>query len=247
MPDFQAGQRQLSASALNALTAVVRDRNAPEVNIPQTFVQNKTGSDQAEFAVYGLGDSVKSKEDAPADFFSNPLVEGNTPTTAVYTSKFGVCLRKCLINAFAPVVVTGIVAVQIDITDTDHTHADVKNGDTTQLASGFSGSALIIWKPAGTGTKWCLVNLGGGSPIGATPDSFTHLAAITTTETANSGTWDANDATGLKLRTFRYTYVFDGDEISYGFYRDTEYTVDGRVLSVSAETRFVVDTPGACP
>ena len=48
--------------------------------------------------------------------------------------------------------------------DESHLYADVTDGDATKLTSGAFGSAMILWAESGTGTKWAVVQLGGGLP-----------------------------------------------------------------------------------
>lgn len=51
---------------------------------------------------------------------------------------------------------------KVDVTDEAHTNAIIDAAGTL-LASAESGGLRIVWKPSGTGEKWCVVSLMGGS------------------------------------------------------------------------------------
>jgi len=217
----------------------------------EVLVKNNSGSDAHWLGILGIGTSEITEAENSSEFKSRIVLDGEAPATATHKGKFVVCQEVIPDGEIGKACVMGMTAVLIDVTDADHTHADVKNADATQLSSAPYGMAKIIYKPAGTGSKWSLVALShntGVRPGEATTGQWseTHLAAITTTETANASTWSWG-TNGLKLRIFRYTYAYDGNEILYGFWRDIQFTPDGKLHAVSAETRFTVDTPGACP
>ena len=69
--------------------------------------------------------------------------------------------------------------------------------------------------------------------------------ATNTSETADTDTWALGDGT-FSVPTYRYTYDSTGDEILYGFVRTWRYDAYGRVVAISAETRFTVSTPDLC-
>lgn len=50
---------------------------------------------------------------------------------------------------------------KVDITDAGHTKATIDAAGTL-LASSATAGQLIVWKPSGTGEKWCVVQIGGG-------------------------------------------------------------------------------------
>ncbi len=72
------------------------------------------------------------------------------------------------------------------------------------------------------------------------------------TETADTGTWardnqPANkDGVDIKVHT-RSVYNDAGNEILYGFYRECTFDATGRLSALSVETRYTIDTAGACP
>lgn len=61
----------------------------------------------------------------------------------------------------------GVVSCQVNVTDATHEYADVANGNRTNLVSGKTGQARILWRanglvagPASLGVQWCIVRIG---------------------------------------------------------------------------------------
>jgi hypothetical protein len=57
--------------------------------------------------------------------------------------------------------------VQINVTSASHDYANPTTSDATKLTSGATGLHRILYKPSGTGTKWCIVRLGEQSSAAA--------------------------------------------------------------------------------
>ena len=109
----------------------------------------------------------------------------------------------------AEAALIGVVPTQIDVTDEDHDYAVAKASDSTQLSSATGGTAQILWKESGTGTKWAVVRLGGAGGRKDKP-AVVNTSVITTyvdgTNTLGSGkfkwrkrngTMTADDGTGV--------------------------------------------------
>lgn len=92
---------------------------------------------------------------------------------------------------------------------------------------------------------------GGGSPAPVAPGDVDTLGVNTEgTEAAYADTWDvtADRTKGLDVYIMLRNGYFDaGNEIWYGYIRKFTFDERGRLTTVSAETRIVVDTPGVCP
>jgi len=123
------------------------------------LVKNATGADVGRFSVLGVEGVVITPTDNEAEFLGRTALTGVAPTTD-HRGRFVVLLEPLRAARLGRAVVTGPTPVQIDVTDEDHGWADVKDGDATQLASAHTGSARILWKESGTGTKWAVVLLG---------------------------------------------------------------------------------------
>lgn len=175
----QGDSMQIPAAAWNAcLDAAEAHRSGqtpPFVGGPQEFrqadivlVKNSSGSDVSRFGILGISGVIVTPAASLSQFQNKNAFTGVTPTTASHLGKFVICLDAIKNGQIGRAWVSGVCAVQINITDTSHKFADVKNGDRTKLASGSSGSARILYSPGGTGTKWCGVRIGNGSGSGAT-------------------------------------------------------------------------------
>lgn len=140
----------------------VRRRGAVGRRTGDILIQNKTGGDLDEFSVVGLGDPIfePTDDETTATFKAQVGFEGETPATADHTGKFAIILEPLAADAIGPARVSGVCPVEIDITDTGHTCADIDNAETGNLNSGVTGAAQILWAETGTGVKWAVVRLG---------------------------------------------------------------------------------------
>ena len=111
-----------------------------------------------------------------------------------------------------------------------------------------------------------------GEPPDLTPEVLTELEGTAVnpyvltptpegTETADTLVWDIAappevspatdpvtyyDGVTVKLHT-RSVYNDAGDSVLYGFYRLFTFNSAGLLKTISAETKYTIDTPGACP
>ncbi len=76
-------------------------------------------------------------------------------------------------------------------------------------------------------------------------------ATLEGTETAQTDTWDRDNppagTDGVIYKGPRVVYNDAGDKVLYGFFRPITCDSVGLVKFIDAETRYTVDTPGACP
>ncbi len=66
------------------------------------------------------------------------------------------------------------------------------------------------------------------------------------TEAAQTDTWSRDDTAVRVTKLSRIAYDDAGDETLYAYYRDFAYDAEGKLTSVSAETRVTIDVPEAC-
>jgi hypothetical protein len=165
----------IPAAAWNAcLDAAEAHRNGatpPLAGGPMEFrqadivlVKNASGSNVSRFGILGISGVVITPDASLSAFQNKNAFTGVTPTTADHKGKFVICLDAIKNGQIGRAWVSGVSAVQIDITDASHEFCDVKDGDRTKLASSGSGSARILYKPSGTGAKWCGVRFGNHTP-----------------------------------------------------------------------------------
>lgn len=129
------------------------------------MVRNDSGADADErFSVLGIDDIVFTPTDNERGFQNEPLLSVVTPTVADHLGKFVITQQPLRNGKLCRAVATGLTPVKIDVVNEDDEWADVKDGDTTQLQSGGSGAARIVYKEPGTGTKWGIVLLGSSPP-----------------------------------------------------------------------------------
>ncbi len=116
------------------------------------------------------------------------------------------------------------------------------NGDLKNVASFLTTAPttdkVLTVKKNGTTVTW--EDAGGGAA--ENPSSTTSLAnAAPGTATVNSTTWTAGGTKGVVVRQHTRT-MWNGTYL-YGFYRDFVFDKNGRLYSVSGETRYTIDTP----
>ena len=121
------------------------------------LVQNASGSDVDRFGVLGISDIVISPTDNPTGFGNQVALVGVTPDADDHEGRFVIVAAPIADGRIGLARVHGVSWVQVDVTDAGHQYAEVKDGDATMLASGETGSAQILWKESGTGTKWAVV------------------------------------------------------------------------------------------
>jgi hypothetical protein len=133
-------------------------------------LKNETGANLPQFSVVGIGDPVTEYSANISDqfeFSQNPrFFKADLPTVADHTERFALVIGGVTSNAneVASCAIGGIYPCQVDVTDEAHEFAGIKDGVVTELLSGSTGPAQILWKEAGTGVKWALIKfpIGGG-------------------------------------------------------------------------------------
>ncbi|MCX5673925.1 MAG: hypothetical protein NTX87_02855 [Planctomycetota bacterium] len=151
--DFLARQQGQEADPL---------QNRPRPGV--VLVRNDSGEDCDCFAVLGIDGILYTPTDNEEGFKDRPALKGDTPTAPDHRGKFVVALQPIASGKLGRCAATGIVPVQIAVTDEDHRFADISDGSRNTLASAPSGAARILYQESGTGTKWGLVLVGSWGP-----------------------------------------------------------------------------------
>ena len=131
-------------------------------------VKNTTGSGVGQYGILGIDGILFTPADNLDGFKSQPVLLGIAPTTA-QRGKFIILLEPIAAGQIGRGLISGQCVVQVNVVTSSDGWADVKNTDVTQLQSGPSGAAQILYAESGTGTKWALVRLGGGRAVGTFP------------------------------------------------------------------------------
>lgn len=129
-------------------------------DVPIIFIRNDSGLNRPSRTIFGIGDPITVP---PAAFPSQPVYASLSPATIQpFAVSFGPVTAGGIIDA----VTVGTVAVQVDVTDSTHTHAVVADNNYANLISASDGPARIIWRERGTilgdstlGVQWAMVSL----------------------------------------------------------------------------------------
>lgn len=158
-----------SAGAYNALIDLL---NGPDAinslraslgNQPAfTRIKNNTGAILGRFNVIKLGTYNLSDTSETGRFIENLALGASKPVTADYKRSVRIGITESSISdgGLDRVIVSGITLCKVNITSDKHQYARPTNNDVTQLTSDWWGQAKIIAQETGTGTKWCLVQVG---------------------------------------------------------------------------------------
>lgn len=228
------GDKTLPAAALNAAFAASgRQTGGGAGSAPRgtVYVQNNSGTLVERFGVLGVDGVVVDHATNDAEFLRRVLLAGNEPAIETHRGNFVVCLEPIDDGNVGRCAVVGLVQVQVDVIDALHGYADIKDADLAKLQSSGGGSARIVWKEAGTGTKWALVALGepgGGVRLRVHTVSNDYLVCHTWDGTTE-GTDAINVAKPWKLRHDKDNYAglttlttTNSQEVDVGDGTDTE-------------------------
>lgn len=176
MPDFvplHRGDRwRPTASEINAFReaalahALSNGRGkTPARTIPPNSgvvtVVNTSGSLVERGGVLGIDSPVITPDENADEFARLVLLNGVAPVAGTHEGKFVVTLQSIPDGQSGLAVISGAVAVQVDIQTEGDAFCDIADGDTAKLKSG-TGSARILWAAGTTGTQWAIVLMGAG-------------------------------------------------------------------------------------
>lgn len=122
------------------------------------LVRNDSGADVGHLYVLGIADVAVSPDDSETTFRYSSWLSGVEPTTA-HEGKFVIVSEPIPDGGYGKGRISGISAVQINVTSSTHQRADVDPGHTERLASSEDGSAQILWREGGTGLQWAIVRI----------------------------------------------------------------------------------------
>jgi hypothetical protein len=160
------------------------------------YAKNGTASTVNRWGIMSItGVEVTPTSDATAaatvQFQSMPVITGGTP--AATTTAWCVAVEPIESNKIGRVAVAGVVQCKLDVTNADDKFAACK-ASASELKTGTSGEATILWKDSGTGSgKWAFVRFGGvgaggGVRLGTISATWTKGNTATVTEQNGDGT-----------------------------------------------------------
>lgn len=143
-------------------------RGAALPEIPQTgiiTVRNDSGAARGRFDVLGLEQPIVLPSDNLSVFQSAYALSAITPA-ATHEGRWCLLLEPLADGKLGRACVAGVTVARLDVVSESHRFAEVVAGDTSRLHSGSSGTATILWAEPGTGERWGVIRIGGGSGDG---------------------------------------------------------------------------------
>jgi hypothetical protein len=181
-PRLRSGDKlRVSAAGFNAAMDVAeafREGRLDRLPIQSTdrqgliLVRNSSGSDLARFAVLGVDvPAILPSVDLPG--FKNAVVFNGVTPAAGHVGKFCVLQAPIANGSIGVAVISDVTQVSLNVISSAHAWADADAGVTATIKTAATGTARILWKESGTGTKWGIVALGAASPLEAPTEDGT--------------------------------------------------------------------------
>lgn len=123
-------------------------------------VKNSSGGDLNRFSICAPSGILFSQTDNATEFYEDPVLTVTTPAAADQLRGWCVLQEPIKSNQVGRAMFVGLTVCQIDVVDSGDDYADTIASDSAKLQSGPFGSAAILYKESGTGTKWALICLG---------------------------------------------------------------------------------------
>lgn len=132
-------------------------------------VRNDSGADQDRFAVLGIGTPLILPTENAAAFQERVAMALVAPDEDAHADRICILQEPIAAGKLGRGLILGVTPVRLDVQAEDDRVASVVTGETGSLKTGSTGAARILWKEAGTGEVWGIVQIpsggaGGGSP-----------------------------------------------------------------------------------
>lgn len=137
-------------------------RNKTELPEGVVYVRNSSDDLVERFGVMSITGVVIDYDTGKTSFLNNFILDCDKPTIQ-FPGQFVIAFAPIPKNKIGPAWAFGVCPTQINMQSADDLYADILDGDSTQLNSGSSGAAQILYNQPGTGTKWALVRFPAGS------------------------------------------------------------------------------------
>jgi hypothetical protein len=133
------------------------------------IVRNDSGADQDRFAVLGIGTPLILPTENAAAFQERVAMALVAPDADAHVDRICILQEPIAAGKLGRGLILGITPVRLNVQAEDDRVAAVVTGETSSLKTGSTGAARILWKEAGTGEVWGIVQIpsggaGGGSP-----------------------------------------------------------------------------------
>lgn len=133
-------------------------------------VRNDSGADQDRFAVLGIGTPLILPSDNAAAFQERIALSLVAPDEELQADRFCILQEPIAAGALGRGLILGVTPVRLDVTAEDDRTATIVTNETGTLRTGSSGAARILWKEAGTGERWGIVQIPSGGSDGGSPN-----------------------------------------------------------------------------
>ncbi len=238
-----AAAAKIIESAIAGVPQLTDKLPGADTRAVQVWVYNGTGGALDYASVLDVADGlVYSVADNDEVLYNHGhCFSGTTPDSST-GSKFVVLAEPCPIGEVVRAWLSGCCWVQVAVGNAAHTHASSTAADATKLTSGTSGPAEIVYKPAGTGTLWCIVRICGLTAIAGQNNNPSNPKVLASSgASANADTWDIDtDAAtydGVQYVASRMYWSGTAGDSVYYYTRTATHDAAGRLVAVSAETR----------
>lgn len=162
---------RIPAATFNAFIDAARDfqmrRQSQTAEAVQSFrqagivlVKNDSGADRERFDVLGIDGPLIGPDDNLDEFQNRVVLQAKTPRHTDHLGRFVVLLEPVREGQIGLAYLDGVCPARLDVQDEDHAFADIQDDDASALVSRDDGAASILWKEAGLGDKWAVVQLG---------------------------------------------------------------------------------------
>ena len=127
-------------------------------------VKNTSGATIARNQVLGLDVPVFTSATDVNVFLRAVVLKGVAVATATHKQRYCVTLDPAKNGEFCRAYIAGVCPVKVDILNTTHKFAVIKDATPGNMESSYFGHARILWQESGTGVKWAIIRLGETAP-----------------------------------------------------------------------------------
>jgi len=149
--------------------------NLPTAGI--VTVRNDSGADQERFAVLGIGTPLILPTENAAAFQERVAMSLVAPDEDAHVDRICILQEPIAAGKLGRGLILGITPVRLDVQAEDDRVAAVVTGETGSLKTGSTGAARILWKEAGTGEVWGIVQIPSGGAGGGSPNLVLEVTA----------------------------------------------------------------------
>ena len=122
-------------------------------------IKNDSGADLARFAILGIDTVLFTQADNNDEFKNHFTLVGSAPDIAVDFASIAILQEAVSDEEIGVAMVYGITPVVVDMDETWHTFARMKDANTSELISCPWGPYKIVWSASTSGSPWCLVSI----------------------------------------------------------------------------------------